>query len=179
MFGGETSGGGPDRVGQELRDGFRPDASGHGRENAGGAADGGRNISVEPLRAGRRHGHMDADVDDHGAFLDVRRADQMFAAGRRHEDIRAAGLLGEAARAAVADGDGGISVDEEQSEGPADQAAAADDDDVFSLDGYAKKIEEMEDALRRARDEPGNAGGQSPEIFGMKAVHVFFGRYPD
>ena len=73
-----------------------------------------------------------ADVDDDGAGLDHAGGEHLALAGGGHDHIGLAGEGGQAGRAAVADGDGGVGRQQHHGHGLAHDVAAADDDGVFA-----------------------------------------------
>ena len=75
----------------------------------------------------------------------------------------------------MADGDGGVLVEQQHGGGLAHDVAAADDDGVLAGDGNVAALENFDDAGGRAGRESGAAGQQTARVHGMKAVHVFRG----
>ena len=92
---------------------------------------------------------VDADVHDGGAFLDVGGADEPAAAGGDDEHVRVARPSGEVGRARVADGDGGVALEQQVRDRLADDLAAADHDRVRALELDVVLVQEGQDPERR------------------------------
>jgi hypothetical protein len=72
----------------------------------------------------------------------------------------------------VADGNGGVLVEEQHGGGLADDVAAANDDGVLASDGDVAALEDLDDTCRRARGKSGAASLQAAGVDGMKAVNI-------
>ncbi len=82
---------------------------------------------------------------------------------------------GEVAGLGMADGDGGVLVEEQHGGGLAHDVAAADDDGVLAGDGNVAALENLNDAGGGAGRERGTAGLQTAGVDGVEAVYVFCG----
>ncbi len=76
-------------------------------------------------------------------------------ADRRHQDVGLAADRRQVRRPRVADGHGGVAVQQQQRHRLADDVAAADDDGVRAGDRDALALEHLDDAGRRAGDQLG------------------------
>ena len=94
-----------------------------------------------------------ADVDHDRARLDHRRRQRVGAADGGDDDVGAARVLGEIGRAAVADGDGRVGLQQQQRHRLADGVAAADHDRVLAAQVDAGALDQRHAAPRRARAE--------------------------
>ena len=83
-------------------------------------------------------------------------------------------MLRQIFRAAVADGDGGVFLKQQQRHGLADDIAAADDHGVLARDRHARRLEHMQRSLGRTGDHAVLATGQTAHIHRMEAVHILF-----
>ena len=79
----------------------------------------------------------------------------------------------EVAGLGVADGDGGVLMEQEHGGGLADDVAAPDDDGMLAGDGNLAALEDFDDSGRRAGRERGAAGLETAGVDGMKAVDIF------
>ena len=75
----------------------------------------------------------------------------------------------------MADGDGGVLVEQQQGHRLADDIAAAHHHGAFPGDGYPVPLQQFQNARRGAGARSGQRGHQVAHIAGMEAVHVFAG----
>ncbi len=120
---------------------------------------------------------IDADVDYGGAGPDVIRGDVGGAADGGDQDVGLAAHLGQVPGARVADGDGGVLVQQHQCHGLADDVAAAQDYGVLAGHGDLIELQHFDNAGGRAGARRGAARDQVADVDGMKAVGVFIGGY--
>ena len=118
---------------------------------------------------------IDAHVDDDGSGFDHVGGDGMAAPHGGHHDVGLASVPPDVGRAAVADRDGGVGLQQQQRHGLAHRVAAADDHRVLAFDRGASALDEFHAAVRRGRPQARQAGHQLPGRVQGKAVHVFGG----
>src|ERR1019366_4493129 len=118
---------------------------------------------------------IDADVDYGGAGPDVIGGDIGGAADGGDQDVSLAAHLGQIPGARVADGDGGVLVQQHQGHGLADDVAAAEHHGVLAGHGDLIILQHLNDASGRAGARRGAAGDQVADVDGMKTVGVFIG----
>src|ERR1019366_2246547 len=97
-------------------------------------------------------------IDDGGAWLDEVARDHGGAPDGGDEDIGLAADGRQVGRFGMADGDGGVLVQEQEGDRLAYDIAAADDDGAAPGDGNAAALQELENARRGAGSRRG-AGG--------------------
>jgi len=119
---------------------------------------------------------VDANVDQGGAGLDHIGRYEAGAADGGDQDVGLAGDLAEVAGLGVADGDGGVVVQQKHGGGLAYDVAAADYHSVLAGDGDVAALEDLDDTRRRARREGGATGLEAAGVDGMEAVNIFLGR---
>ena len=136
------------RVAQQHRDRHRPDAAGHRRDQPGALR-----------RPPRSHdvAHRAADVDHRRAGLDPVALDQPRLPDGGDEHVGAAADGGEVAGARVADGDGGVGVQQQRGDRAADEVGAADDDRLGALEPDVVAAQQLHHPGRRAGAQPGPA----------------------
>ncbi|KAF1858236.1 hypothetical protein Lal_00014736 [Lupinus albus] len=161
------------RILQQHRDGHRPHATRHRRDVAGDFLDA---VEVDVAAQLALVVAVDAHVDDDGARLDHVAGQRVAAADGGHDDVRLAGVVAQVRRTAMADGDGGVLLQEQQRHRLADRVAAADDDGVLAAQVDAGRLDQLHAAVRRARAEAFQAGHQFAGGQHGIAVHVLAGR---
>ena len=188
-----TEPGGFDGVAHEHGDGHGADAARDRSDSASGVDGVGMNVAdengafflkfLEALReifqqvggfGGVRY-FIGADIDYSGAGLDPVGGDVAGFAHGGDEDVGAANYVGEIAGLGMADGYGGVGVQEQKGHGLADDVAAAEDYGVGTFDCYVVAAKNFHAAGGSAGDQAGTATNQSPKIDGMKAVDIFGG----
>ena len=75
----------------------------------------------------------------------------------------------------MADGDGGIGVQQQHGSGLADDVAASDDHGVLPSDGDVATLQNLDDPGGRARHQAGALGRKEADVHGMEAVNIFRG----
>src|ERR1019366_3996771 len=105
-------------------------------------------------------------IDDGGAWLDEVARDHGGAPDGGDQAIGLAAEGREVGAVGMADGDGGVLVQEQEGHGLADDIAAADDDGAAPGDGNAAALQELENARRRAGSPRGRGGPPPPRRSG-------------
>src|SRR5580693_10396631 len=136
--------GGRDHVPEQQRGGAGADPAGDGGERDSLDVGGGR-VDVADEAAVRRG--VGPDVDHGGAGGDVTGADQPGAADGRDQDVGLAGDGGQVDRPRVADGDGGVPVEQQVGGGLADHYRAAHHDRVPTPQLHLIVVEQGEHRL--------------------------------
>nr|CUV15163.1 protein of unknown function [Ralstonia solanacearum] len=161
------------RVDQQHGDGHRTDAARHGRDMAGHALDAGE-VDIAAQLAGIVAVH--AHVDDDRARLDHVSRDDVAAADGGHDDVGLAGVGGQIARLAVADGDGGAGLQQQHRHRLADDVRGAHHHGTRAAHRVVDRFEHLHAAVRRARTEQRRAGHQRAGVGDVEAVDILFGR---
>src|SRR2546428_2256230 len=155
---------------EQERNRHRSDAARHRRDPARHVVDG-----VEIDVAGQRPvaEAVDAHVDDAGARFDHRRGDEFRPPDGGNEDVGFAGQLVQLHGLRMADGDGGVVLQEEQRERPADDAGAPDHHRMTAGKRDAGVLDEPHHGGRRAGHELRLPGDEGAEVLEMETVDIF------
>ena len=117
-----------------------------------------------------------AHIDDHCAILYHVGTDEVGFAHGADEDVSTGADLGEVAGAGVANGHGGVAVEEEHCHGLADNVAPADDNAVFARRLDFLVMQHLDYARRSAGQKHAAARHYRADILRMEAGNVLFGR---
>ena len=92
-----------------------------------------------------------------------------------HQNVGEDGELCEVARLGMADAHGGVTLHQHQRHRLADDVAGADHDDILAFDLDAFVLQQLDDAIRRARRKHGVADDEAADIVEMEAIHILVG----
>ena len=90
------------------------------------------------------------------------------------EDVSTGADLGEVAGAGVADGHGGVAVEEEHCHGFANDVAASNNHAVCAVEVNASAVDQFHDTGRGAGEKLVVADHNASHIHGVKCIHVHF-----
>ena len=91
-----------------------------------------------------------------------------------YQNIRPAGMRREISRTTVANGDGGILLQQEQRHGLANDIAAAYDNRFFTGNRNPRLLEHMQSAFGRTGNGTIQPTGQAAGVDVVEAIHIFF-----
>ena len=118
---------------------------------------------------------VDAYVDHGGSGLHVVAGDHAGSANRRYQDVGAAADSGQIARFRVADGDGGVLIEQQHGYGLADNVAASYDHGFLPGDWNLAAPQNFHYAGRRAGHQARTLRGKVAHVHGVESVYVFGG----
>ncbi len=116
-----------------------------------------------------------AYVDDRGAGADEFPGNEGGLADGGLQDIGTPALGDQVGGLGMADGDGGVAMEQEQGHGLADNVAAAYHYGMLAFDRNFVAVQQLDDPGRSAGSGAGQVGHQFPDVHGMKCVHVLVG----
>lgn len=114
-------------------------------------------------------------IDDSGSGLDPIAFDHLCAAYGGDEDVGFAATVGEVEGFAVGDGDGGVSFEQHQRHGLAEDVAPTNHECALSGDVDVVVVEDFGDTKRGGAPEAVEAGGKATERGGRDSVGVLLG----
>src|SRR5579872_7463931 len=147
-----------------------PDAAGHRGDRAGNL---GYGIEGDVAGDVAVLAHIDAHVNHRGARLDHIGGDEAGFASGGHEHIRLTGPRGEIAGVDMADGDGGVAMQQEEGERLADDVARADNDGALASERNVRAVENLQHGGAGGGDEAGQLKEEVAGAAQADAVHVF------
>ena len=148
--------------------GERPDAAGDGRDR-GRNLTRRREVNVADEMA---VDHVDAHIDDHGAWLEHVAGDETGVPGGHDDDVGEPGMGREIPRPRVADRDRGAGLGEHERDGHADNRGAADHDGLCPYNRGAGSFQDFERSVRSGGNEALEPEPEQPSVEGMDAIDV-------
>src|SRR3954447_20346540 len=116
-----------------------------------------------------------ADVEDSCARLHVVTGDHTGASDGGNEDIGSAADSGQVTSLRMADGDGGVRIDQEHGCRFANDVATANDDRFLSSNRNVATLQNFDDTGRRTRYKSGTLRREIADVHRMEAIHVLRG----
>src|SRR5208282_459701 len=118
---------------------------------------------------------VDADIDHGSSRLHVVAGNNAGPANRRHQDVGAAANFRQIARLRVADGDGGVLIQQQHGDRLAHNVAASDYHGFLPGDRNLAALQNLHDAGRRAGHQSWTLRRKVAHVHGMESVYVFGG----